>query len=144
MSRFQLLEDWRNFRLSIISLQPDEQVQKVFDYFKKFARSSTAVIDIDHPKEWLDPWQLIWHHNFCDLSLCYLSAVTLKLCGWDIDSFTIVLLNNIEDQALEHLLILNNKMILNYNVNLIELSDKSLTNGIVQAKISGLDMPFPS
>lgn len=113
------LRDWKEFKDAFLKKQTDlEQLELVNNYWQQFPIGGFT-LDIDSPKLWPSPWELMYEGNLCQNSLAYLMEQTLILGDerWRYDRLELIFM---DDKMLSKsllILVIDNKYTLNYSQN---------------------------
>ena len=111
---------WRSFRKSLTAEQNElNQLINVVEYFSK-APESSLTIDVDNPKSWLTPWELLYQGDFCPNGIAYLMEQTLLYAeggSWTCDRVQLKLVNDYVYSVVKLIVIVDNKYALNYEHN---------------------------
>jgi len=101
---------WTNLRSEITSLEQDQQLTAIAEFFSSVPISSRT-IDFYTPETWPTPWETLYHNELCQSSVSLIMYHTLMLLDKECD-VEIILINDGTDRYL--LPIINNQYILNY------------------------------
>ena len=116
------IRHWRDFRKTFNEDQSDEeQLLETANYWQEFPIHAHYIIDVDRPKRWPTPWELLHKGDFCTNSLAYMMEQTLLLADerWTKDRFQLMFIDNKTLSAMAMILVVDNKYVLNYSQNQI-------------------------
>ena len=115
LSPAERLKGWREFRttVSIFDSSWPPAEDRVVEWWSTMPFSDRS-IDIYDSESWPNPWELIYHGDYCKSSISLGIAYTLMLIGFDPKDIKILL---IDDQGLDIFLVVSieDKYVLNYN-----------------------------
>jgi hypothetical protein len=114
LSPSERLAEWRNFRQSLKELDEMEQLERVAVWVSR-APTSNHVLDVDSPKDWPGPWDLLNEGDFDNTATAYLMEQTLLLSGWDASRLRLHLIRNHKMQEQLMILLVDDKWALNYS-----------------------------
>lgn len=107
------LAEWRAFRMSLSSLEEQEQLKSVAKWVAQ-APTSTYVLDIYDTASWPGPWDLLNVGDFDDTAKAYLMEQTLVMSGWAPERLRLHYVRNQSASMETMVLLVDNKWALNY------------------------------
>lgn len=110
------LREWRKWRKSIESLEDEDCLQAVVDWWK-FTPIGSKAIDPYTRKDWPDPWELIFDNNFDENAVALGMAYTLHLMEWPCE---VVLLQDTEKAFIGLVVIVDETYVLGYNYGIVD------------------------
>ena len=125
---------WRELRFSLTKDQTDEeQLLTVAKYWQQFPISN-YYIDVDRPKYWPTPWQVLFDSDYCKSTLAYLMEQTLLMSDdrWDTKRLRLILIDDKINSDLFIVLVADNKYVVNYSQDDIIDFDFIAKNCIIQ------------
>lgn len=127
------IRHWREFRLSLVEEETDEeQLLEVAKYWQQFP-TSQFYLDVDRPKYWPSPWQVLFDGDCCKSTLAYMMEQTLLMSDdrWK-DRLSLVLIDDKLKSELFIILVADTKYVVNYSQNEIINFDFIVKNCIIQ------------
>lgn len=106
---------WRNFREEIASLQEQEQLNRIAEFFADIPIGARC-LDYYTPSSWPTPWEILHHKLFCSNAISLLIFHTLNVVLGD-GRAEIILIEDDRDRYLVPLL--DNKHIFNFELGMI-------------------------
>lgn len=113
MSPDDRMTHWKTFRRSLTDLETSKQLELVAQYWSK-APIGPLAYNPENAKQWLTPWEMIHHNQWCRSSVALGMEQTLRLAGMDKDRLTLRLVSDKTNGALL-LLIVDGLYVLNYD-----------------------------
>ena len=107
------LAAWREFRLSLETMEDMEQLKAVSVWVSQ-APTSTYVLDYDDASSWPRPWDLLNQGDFDDTAKAYLMEQTLIMTGWAPERLRLHFVRNSKASFQTMVLVVDNKWALNY------------------------------
>lgn len=117
MSPTARLKDWRDFRKTLTDALTDKEILDKIAMYWVSVPIVRYYLDLDNPKNWPTPWEVIHNGNFCSISIAYLMLKTLELAPTEKFKNSEIKLLWIKDLQIEDLLmvlVINSKYVLNY------------------------------
>ena len=129
------IRHWRELRFSLTEDQTDEkQLLTVATYWQQFP-ISMFYLDVDRPKYWPSPWQVLFDGDYCRSTLAYLMEQTLFMSSddrWNAERLHLMLIDDCLKSELFMILVADNKYVVNYSQNEIINFDFIKKNCIIQ------------
>lgn len=133
------LREWKSFRDSASEISDIREQLLSVQSFWEMKPFMTRSIDIDDPKSWPTPWELIHSGECCPLSKAYLIEQTLILMDSERYTSESLRLLYVEDRTISEafmILVYDNKYVLNYQYkDIIEFDKVTTTCAILQEYI---------
>jgi hypothetical protein len=126
LSPEERLRHWRDFRNTLEPLSGQEQLQKVISYWAKCPIHATMILDPYDPRGWMTPWEILNYGQFCRNTISYMMEQTLLLMAnghWN-DRTALKLLKDDYLSDIILAVIIDDKIVLNYNYNSIVMLSK--------------------
>lgn len=136
LSPAERVRHWREFRLSFSEIETDmEQLVKTMKYWQRFPIMD-HLLDVDFPKDWPTPWELIMDGNFCPTCLAYLMEQTLLMSDsrWVGDRLQLMYIHDRSNFVMLMILVIDNKYMINYTYDTIIDFDFIIENCIILHK----------
>ncbi len=140
LSPKERVRHWREFRLSFDEEETDlEQVFKTIKYWQAFP-IQVYFLDIDFPKKWPTPWELIMDGDFCPPSLAYMMEQTLLMSDsrWNKDRLQLMFVDDLDSSEMKMILVIDGKYVANYLLDDVINFDIIQINCIIQHKYKAL------
>ena len=131
---------WRDLRLSLSEQETDEeQLLKVAKYWQQFPISK-YYLDVDRPKYWPSPWEILFDGDYCRSSLAYLMKQTLVMgdIRWNDNRLSLMLIDDRIKSDIFIVLVADNKYVANYSQDEIIDFDFVQENCIIQHKYTAI------
>jgi len=111
------LAHWKHFRKSLVGKDAIEQVDAVAKYWS-LAPLGICAYDMDFPVTWSNPWDMLYHNQWCRSAVAIGMDHTLRLIGIEAERMKLQL---ITDDLYHDLLVLHvdNTYVLNYAWGLV-------------------------
>lgn len=109
---------WRELRKQSANLTVEEAVKKITDWWT-YAPWVKKTIDHYNPANWPTPWDMIKQGEFCRSALALGQAYTVWILFPQLDC-ELWLINNRSEQDIHLVVVIDKKMVLNYNVGHVE------------------------
>ena len=111
------IRNWREFRQSFGTDETDEeQLLKTAKYWQSFPISK-YYLDIDDPKNWPTPWEILYEGDYCQSTLAYMMEQTLLLADerWTTDRLKLYLIDDKVKSDIFIILVADAKYVINYS-----------------------------
>lgn len=107
------LSHWKEFRKSLPSMNENEQLIAVADYWSKAPLGSIAY-DLSNALSWTTPWEMISLNSWCRNSIAIGMESTLRLSGFSADRLSLRLIIDRDIQEVLLILVIDETWVLNY------------------------------
>lgn len=115
------LRAWRQFRDSIVDLTDDQKIEAINKYWMLHPFSKRT-IDPDDPKNWMNPWDMVYNDEICEYSRGIMMHQTALMMLSNIEDSYLIYAIDSSKQSDFMIAVVNGKA-LNYEMNVINLND---------------------
>ena len=140
LSPKERVRHWREFRLSFTKKELDlEQIAKTMKYWQPYPTFGRW-IDVDFPKTWPTPWELIMDGNICEFGITYLMEQTLLMSDdrWNKNRLQLMFVDDKDISEMKLVLVVDDKYVANFEYDNIIDFDIIQNTCIIQHKYRAL------
>jgi len=123
LSPDERLKNWRDFRRNLTNdLSETEHIDLILRYWSTCPLEQPMILDPYDCKNWMTPWEIINYGKFCQNTVGFMMEQSLLLSNsdyWNSERVQLYLIKDLKLSEIMLTVLIDSKILLNYNYNSI-------------------------